>query len=82
MQPILYFFGKRDFSRRYDMQCAIITSNTTAGLETAVNAWLTEHMNRGEEVSIEYVTMSEGTIGSATIKVLIFYKSNFTRSTI
>lgn len=63
------------------MQCKIITSATSTGLETAINTWLDENMNSGSEITIEYVVMSEGSIGSAALKVVIFYNSNFERST-
>ena len=60
------------------MQCALITATST-GIATAVNAWLASHDNNGSGLSINYVTMSEGTIGSSSIKVLVFYDDTWVR---
>lgn len=55
------------------MTCAIITGASAAAAETAVNAWLADKINAGESIDIKFVSMSEGAIGAALIKVIIFY---------
>lgn len=57
------------------MQCKILTSTTSTGIETAINDWLDASINEGSTLDIKYVTMSEGSIGTSTIKVIIFYDS-------
>jgi hypothetical protein len=55
------------------MTCAIITGASAAAAETAVNAWLTDKLNEFESIDIKFVSMSEGSIGAALVKVIIFY---------
>ncbi len=62
------------------MQCSIITSATIAGLETDINAWLTTKENDGEDITITNIVMSEGTIGSSTLKVIIFYTADYEKT--
>jgi len=53
------------------MECVILTGASTAALQSTINAWL---IAQAGTVAIKYVTMSEGTVGSTTIKVIIFYE--------
>jgi hypothetical protein len=62
------------------MQCAIITGASTSAVETAVNAWLESNTETDRSVEIKYATMSEGTIGTSTIKVIIFYEGACSRA--
>ena len=61
------------------MQCAVITAATPDAVQTAVNEWLNAQNNSGEGLEIKYVAMTEGTIGSSTIKVIIFYDSEWSK---
>jgi len=55
------------------MTCVILTGASAAAAETAVNDWLTDKINNKESVDIKFVAMSEGTVGAALVKVIIFY---------
>jgi hypothetical protein len=53
------------------MECVILTGASTSALQSTINAWL---IAQAGTVTIKYVMMSEGTVGSTTIKVIIFYE--------
>jgi hypothetical protein len=55
------------------MRCAVITGASGSALETSVNNWLTTQTNKGVNVDIKHITMTEGSIGSHTLKIVIFY---------
>ncbi|HRZ18943.1 MAG TPA: hypothetical protein P5136_02710 [Methanofastidiosum sp.] len=61
-------------------QCKIITGATSAALETAVNTWLSEEDNKGSGVTIEHISMSEGSAGTAAVKAMIIYTSDWERN--
>jgi len=53
------------------MECIILTGATASVLQSTINAWLSE---QDGEVTLKYVSMSEGTDGSTAMKVIIFYE--------
>jgi len=53
------------------MECVILTGTSAADLQTNINTWLS---SQEFDVSIKFVSMSEGTIGAAVIKAIIFYE--------
>jgi len=55
------------------MECVILSGATIAAVQTAINTWINNNINSGESLDIKYVSMSEGDIGTSTIKVIIFY---------
>lgn len=53
------------------MECIILSGATASVLQSTINTWLTD---QDGAVTIKYVSMSEGTVGSTAMKVIIFYE--------
>jgi len=53
------------------MECVVITGTSAADLQTNINAWL---VAPEFEMTIKFVSLSEGTVGAAVLKAIIFYE--------
>lgn len=60
------------------LTCKYLVSSTGATLETVINAWIATQSNAGKDITIKYISLTEGTIGGSLIKAFIFYNSDYT----
>ena len=58
------------------IQCTIITSTGVANTEAAVNAWVLDKSNSGEDITIISTSMTQVT---TTYSVIIFYTSDWVK---
>jgi len=59
------------------LQCHIISASSTGALETEVNAWLAI---QDDNITVSYITTTEGDISSSEIKIYIFYSNDWARA--
>lgn len=64
------------------MNCVVLTGTSASNLETVINTWLAANDNSGTSVTINYVSVTEGSVGASLMKAVIFYTANTTRAEI
>jgi hypothetical protein len=59
------------------LKCKVLSGDSISALETAVNDWLAVE---SDNITIEYINSTEGSVVSAAFKVFIFYTNDWART--